>query len=122
MRKKSPRKKAVERLDKAFSRYVRQRDKECVLCRSKENLQCGHLITRSKYSTRWHILNGFCQCRSCNFLHESQPERFTAWFLRVFGKKAYEALVKESNQIRKFSTEELIAMAEEYENNLKGEK
>ena len=120
--KKTPRKKAVERLDKAFSKYIRQRDGMCVLCKSRENLQCGHLITRSKYSTRWDEWNCFAQCAGHNYEHEGHPEKFTLWYLRTFGAPKYVDLVERSNKIRKFTTEELLTLAEEYENQLKGKK
>ena len=122
--KKTPRKKAVERLDKAFSKFIRQRDGMCVMpdCYKTQNLHAGHLITRCKYSVRWDEENCFAQCAGHNFEHENHPEKFTLWYIKMFGPARYIDLVERSNKIRKFTTVELLAMAEEYENQLKGKK
>ena len=72
-KKTSDRKRLVKKLDKVFSQYIRFRDQRCVTCGSRENLQCGHLFSRTAYSTRWHPRNAFCQCSSCNLRHEHDP-------------------------------------------------
>ena len=82
---KSDRQKAVAYADKWMSQYIRLRDKRCYICGSRENLQCGHLITRSKYSTRWDESNCRAQCRSCNLRHEYQPEIFTSLWIQENG-------------------------------------
>lgn len=87
---------------------MKERDKKCVQCGTTLNLTCGHLITRSKYSVRWTLLNCHCQCRNCNFKHEFQPEHFQLWFINKFGLKKYKDLVAQSNQIKHYSRTELF--------------
>lgn len=68
LKKRYSRKNAVKELDKAFSEYIRARDGKCMQggnCNGP--LTCGHLITRSNYSTRWDEGNAFGQCSGHNF-------------------------------------------------------
>lgn len=109
------RKKLVSKLDKVFSEFIRNRDKRCVCCGKTEGLTNGHLITRAKYSVRWSELNCACQCRGCNMLHEYQPERYTDWFIRKHGLKKYQALITESNQIKKFTDTDLEELIKKYD-------
>lgn len=97
----------VKKTDKACSLFIRKRDGCCVQCGTPENLTCGHLITRNCKSVRFDLRNLFCQCKSCNMLHEFYPERFTAWWIGKFGQEAYEKLVADSKQIKKWTVEEL---------------
>ena len=116
----SERQKAVKAADKAFSEYIRKRDGyTCYTCgyagQPRDGvMQVGHLITRSKYSVRWDVDNAACQCRSCNMLHEYQPEHFTDKYIRDRGIEAYHALVLRSNTPRKYTTAEIREIAKEY--------
>jgi len=91
-RANSDRKKLIKKLDKVFSKFIRARDKHCVVCGTTQNLQCGHLFSRVAYSTRWDELNCHGQCASHNLLHEHDAYPFTDWFLRKFGKDQYDIL------------------------------
>lgn len=110
---KPDRRKLIKSLDTEVSRIVRQRHPFCVQCGTSERLTCGHLITQGKYSTRWDIGNGdtpgncFCQCQGCNMKHEYQPEHFTLWFIREYGRDEYENLVARSNKLKKWTNAEL---------------
>lgn len=95
--RKITRKGLVKALDTVVSLIVRLRDKRCVVCGSKEDLTCGHLITRSKYKVRWNLKNCHAQCRGCNLSHEYNPHPFTQWFISVFGFQDYKDLIRESN-------------------------
>ena len=114
------RKRAVNRADTAFSRYIRARDNwVCFICGKTGYdrdgvLQCGHLITRSKHSVRWDERNAACQCSGCNRSHEFQPEIFTALWIEHHGVDAYHKLVYDSNQIVKRSVEEINDLADYY--------
>jgi len=113
MSKMGTRKRLIQELDKETSRIVRKRDGACVLCHKRESLQCGHLITRSKYSVRWDLGNCFCQCSGCNLRHEHQPEHFTNWFIQKFGADAYSDLVARSNKIHKWTEWDLKVLLDE---------
>lgn len=105
--KKTPRKKLVRLLDKAVSVYVIKRDGRCVQCGTTENLTCGHLFTRSAYSTRWDLNNCFAQCMSDNYSHEFRPYPFINWYIKTFGKRKLDYLWKKHQEVRKFSNSDL---------------
>jgi len=114
--KKSERNKLVKKLDTVFSKYIRMRDKKCVICGSTQNLQAGHLITRLRYSTRWDEENCFAQCRNCNYIHNFRPEIFTSWFIEKFGAKKYKELVYRSRIPVKYTetNNDLISLIKKY--------
>jgi hypothetical protein len=95
--RKITRKGLVKALDTIVSLIVRARDKRCVTCGSTEKLQCGHLITRSKYKVRWNLINCNTQCASCNLSHEYNPHPYTEWFITTKGLQTYKELIRESN-------------------------
>ena len=90
--RKITRKGLVRKLDKIVGELVKMRDLKCVCCGSTTNLQPGHLFSRVAYSTRWDLNNVFCQCQSCNFKHEMDPYPLTNYYIKKFGKKAYDSL------------------------------
>ena len=109
-RKKS-RKKLIKMLDDVFSKYIRARDGHCICCGTTENLQCGHLLSRVSYSTRWEEMNAHAQCRGCNLKHEYNPHIMTIAFIKKYGLKEYEKLNSLHLQAVKFKDadiEELI--------------
>lgn len=108
------RKKLVVKLDKVFSEFIRNRDKKCVVCHKTDRLTNGHLITRAKYSVRWSELNCSCQCSGCNYTHEFNPHIYVNWFIGKYGLKKYQALIAESNQIKKFTDSDLETLINKY--------
>ena len=113
------RKKLVSKLDKVFSLYIRGRDKRCVLCGKREDLNCGHLLTRNAYSTRWDEQNCACVCTGCNLRHENDASHHTLWYIKKYGLTSYEALVLMHHTTRKFKNDELQALILEYTNKVK---
>ena len=115
-----PRQRAVNACDTAFSRYIRARDNwVCFTCGKVGYdrdgvMQCGHLITRAKYSVRWDEYNAACQCSGCNMRHEYQPEIYTAAWIAEHGVDAYHDMVCKSNQPRKYSVEDIRDLTEHY--------
>jgi len=116
------RKKLVKKLDDVFSLYIRERDKyKCLTCGADKRthiIQCGHLLSRVSYSTRWDELNAHAQCQPCNWYHEEHPERFTYEWLRLHGQKAYELLYLKWNLTTKFFDADLKQMIELYKKEL----
>ena len=107
---KSPRKKLVVELDRVFSLYIRRRDGRCVLCEKVEGLTCGHLLTRTAFSTRWDVDNCFGQCAGCNLRHEHKPEYFTQWYINKFSLRKYNELIERHHKIKKFTSDDLQRM------------
>jgi len=116
---KLTRKGLVKKLDTAFSIFIRERDKICVVCGTTEKGTCGHLLTRTAYSTRWDELNCHRQCSNCNYSHESNPHPFTSWFIHKFGLEAYDGLILKHKTIKKFSDSDIATLTLEYEQKLK---
>ena len=109
-RGKSQRKKLVAELDRVFSLYIRKRDKCCVLCGTTERLQCGHLFSRTAYSTRWHAANAHGQCAKHNLMHEHDAYPYHTWYINAFGREAFDELHEIYATPRKFTDEELTEM------------
>jgi len=114
------RKKLVKNLDKAFGDFIKARDNyTCVLCGSKERIQCGHLFTRASYSTRWNELNAHAQCASCNMRHEYDFFPFQNWFVKKFSQQNYEDLYFQHKQVVKYKDWELLDLIDYYKEKLK---
>ena len=101
-KKKPKRKTLIKKLDVIFSKYIRLRDKYCVLCGSPENANCGHLFSRRHYSTRWDEDNAFQQCYPCNFKHNHQPYHYYNWYIEKFGKEKLDELHTKHQQTKKY--------------------
>ena len=120
LKKQHSRPAAVKALDKAFGDYIKARDGRCFTqdgsCGGP--LQCGHLISRTNYSTRWREDGAFGQCRNHNLAHEYHPETMTAEYIKRFGAEQYEKLVFISKLVCKISTPELWVLVEHYRQKL----
>lgn len=112
----TPLPKLVKRLDLIFSLWIRKRDGGCVLAspKCKGALQNSHLIRRGKRNVRFDEENCNCNCAYHNFLHNSYPEYYTAWFIHVYGEQEYKDLIERSQIIKKYTREELLEMIEKY--------
>jgi len=107
----------IKRLDKIFSEYIRRRNGEmvnCVTCGSKahwKKMQAGHFMSRRHMSTRWHEDNVQVQCPKCNIWDQGQQYAYS----KFLGEIKSEELLQLSKKIVKFTDQELIEMAEQYE-------
>ena len=115
------------KLDKAFSEYIRRKyaDKKgivaCVTCGAKKpwkQMQAGHYIKRSHMATRWYELNVYPQCCGCNmFLHGNYP-KFTEWIIKNKGLFTLEYLLDRQKEIVKISQADMQVMLEDYRQKL----
>jgi len=110
----SNRKKLVAKLDRVFSKYIRARDKRCVICGRTDKLTCGHLFSRVAYSTRWEPDNAFCQCTGCNLSHEHDPLPLVRYAEKIHGKEKIDALHRTYRTTRKFSDADLRELIDKY--------
>ena len=123
--KKPSRKTLVKNLDTIFSIYIRRKDAindiaECVTCGKKDhykNLQCGHFMSRSNYSTRWDENNVGVQCYGCNITNQGMQYAFSK-YLTKFDNNLPDNLLIKSKQIVKFADIDLIEMIEYYNSKL----
>ena len=79
------RQKAVKKLDKVFSTYVRYSAideygcAECYTCGKRDhprNMHCGHFASRRHMATRWSEDNTRVQCVACNIMRQGEQYRF----------------------------------------------
>lgn len=106
----------IRRLDKAFSRHIRERDgHRCVLCGSCDTPECGHLFTRAAMSTRWSEANCACVCHACNARHEEDDTAHTDWFIATHGEEAYDNLLRLHNTVVHFTNDDLRTMIDKLE-------
>ncbi len=124
------RSKAKNACDKAFSRFVRLScaDKygmiNCITCDKRKmwnEVDCGHFQTRSKLSVRWlyepenGLINAAAQCKGCNMSNGGHSYQFGKKIDALYGSGSADTVVFMSNQIRKYSVQELRDMAALFE-------
>lgn len=110
-KKKTDRKKIENALDKAWSGYVRSRDKSCKLCGSSSILAAHHAFGRVHRATRWDVMNGVALCWPCHrFRAHGDPAGFSVWFERHVGSEQYQRLSEAHRIISKHTIEDLKIM------------
>jgi endogenous inhibitor of DNA gyrase (YacG/DUF329 family) len=115
MAKKVSRKSLVEKLDKVFSLYIRQRYAvneiaECYTCGKKEHWKkqhAGHFASRRHYSTRWNEYNVQVQCPSCNIWQQGMQFQFGKNLCLQYGDNFADELMIQSQKTCKFTDVEL---------------
>jgi len=94
--------KLKKELDKWFSLYIRLRgaddngNNQCCTCGTIDNwkkLQCGHFVSRKHLATRFHEMNCFPQCVSCNIFKYGEQWKFGQFLDRNLGEGVSEELV-----------------------------
>lgn len=94
------RKALIKKADGVFSLYVRHRGStygynHCYTCGkylSIEELQAGHFISRRFMNVRWHPLNVWPQCNTCNVEKHGNLEVYERKLTAQFSALAVEAL------------------------------
>tara|TARA_R110000737_G_scaffold130249_1_gene162333 strand:+ start:259 stop:669 length:411 start_codon:yes stop_codon:yes gene_type:complete len=104
--------KLKKELDKWFSLYIRLRNtdnngnNQCCTCGTIDNwkkLQCGHFVSRKHLATRFHEMNCFPQCVSCNIFKYGEQWKFGQFLDRNLGEGVSEELVILGHTIFKIS-------------------
>ena len=104
--------KLKKELDKWFSLYIRLRNtdnngnNQCCTCGTIDNwkkLQCGHFVSRKHLATRFHEMNCFPQCVSCNIFKYGEQWKFGKFLDRNLGEGVSEELVILGHTIFKIS-------------------
>jgi hypothetical protein len=114
--------KAIERLDKEFSLFIRRRDSQngffqCISCgkiKPFEQADCGHYINRKHLSTRFSEINCNAQCRACNRFSEGNMSGYRQGLIKKYGEQKVLLLEMAKNQTVKYSVFELEAMRKHY--------
>ena len=95
------------KLDDAWALLVKLKaNNQCEVCGKRSPLNSHHIYSRSKKSTRWHVLNGICLCVGCHvfsskFSAHKTPLEFTQWLLRYKGQDYIDRLQIKANTISK---------------------
>tara|TARA_X000001036_G_scaffold334292_1_gene313204 strand:+ start:3505 stop:3882 length:378 start_codon:yes stop_codon:yes gene_type:complete len=119
MPRKPSRKTLIKKLDAVFSKYIRARDKYCVICGSSDQANNGHLFSRRHYATRWSELNCNQQCYPCNFKHTMDFVPYTQWFIKKHGQEVFDELYCTFKRPRKYYNNEIEELIETYKSKLK---
>jgi hypothetical protein len=97
----------IDPADKAFSLWVRTRDKwTCQRCGKRyepptQALHCSHFQGRGKEATRFDPANADAMCYGCHRYLTAHPGEHYAWQVARKGQKAVDALVLLSNTYAK---------------------
>lgn len=102
-------KKHVLRCDSVFGKYIRARDKACIICGSQEKLECSHFYTkRSHEVVRWNEKNAHAMCSACHVRHHNIDQvTYTVWMQETYGEQ-FDYLVRLAHTIAKFTLDDLI--------------
>ena len=94
----------------------------CITCDKRkmwDEVDCGHFQTRSKLSVRWlyepPLINAAAQCKGCNMSNGGHSYQFGKKIDALYGSGKADTVVFMSNQIRKYSVQELRDMAASFE-------
>lgn len=123
----SDKQKAVKKLDRVFSQFIRKRDTKdgwgkCCSCGKRiayEKGDCGHFINRRFMATRWREDNSHFQCRRCNRFEEGNGVGYTLFMIDKYGREHVEYLRVLKNETMRFSVGEIELMIKDYKQKLK---
>src|SRR5690606_19997162 len=110
----SARSKLIKKLDKVFSKFIRERDRSCLYCGKTENLQCAHIVPRTYLNLRWDERNCITLCyRHHLYWAHKDPLEFVAWIRNKFpGLEEY--LIKKKNECVKYDKTKIEELLEVY--------
>lgn len=103
----------IEQADIYFSRYIRSRDKTCVICGSFQRLECGHFFSRSHLRIRWDERNAHANCHGCNQRHVYDQQPYIRFMQKTYSSKVIEELTMLRRSLTKV-TDEQVRMAMDY--------
>lgn len=122
---------AVQRLDKVFSLYIRLRDSKaygfkafrCISCgrvKSFEYADCGHYYSRRNMATRFDEDNCHAECSYCNRFSADHLIAYRLNLVRKIGVQRFALLSVKSKSVRKWSVWELEELTKHYAALVKG--
>lgn len=90
------------RADSEFSRWIRNRDKKCLLCGGTEKLTNSHFHGRDNSLTRYHPLNCDTFCEPCHSLMEhekNEGQQYYIFKLKQIGQEKFAQLAEMATKI-----------------------
>ncbi len=119
--KRSQRKKPLRTLHKdtwkVFSKWIKERDNwTCYTCGFPGG-EAGHF--KHKDCLDFDEVNINCQCTNCNKWRHGNLGEYSIKLVKKYGLKKVEDLILRSNQVHKFTRDELEDIKEKYNKKLK---
>lgn len=100
----------IDAADRAFSQWIRLRDRECRRCGSSVKFnakglpvshQCSHFQGRRKENTRFEPLNCDTLCGGCHSYFTANPAEHYRWQVEKKGQEVVDQIVLLSNMYKK---------------------
>lgn len=123
-RKKTDKRRLVEKLDAVFSQYIRLKDAQpgtgyvrCISCGAVHHwtkIQCGHYESRANMATRWSERNCHPQCVACNIMQHGNLLAYRRNLVKMYGENEVNLIEVQAHSIRKWSEFELEEMMKYY--------
>ena len=122
-KKPKSRKTLVHILDRVFALYIRERDSDwrghfiCITCHRtlpKEQLDCGHYVSRAYYSLRWEEKNAHGQCRSCNRFKQGAMDEYALSLQEKYGDSILKEFRDKKNINKVHTNSEIEELIEDY--------
>lgn len=116
-KRSTPLPKLLEKAQKVFNRYIRERDNglPCIACGSYEVLQAGHYVPQKGGSflrfDEWNV-NG--ECAKCNGFDQFHLVGYRKRLIDKIGLKAVEWLEENRHTVKKWTMEELNDIIKKY--------
>lgn len=101
------RKVKIDAADRAFSLYIRTRDRwTCQRCGTRYNyptmaLHCSHFQGRGKEATRFEPTNADALCYGCHQYFTSYPAEHYTWQVQKKGQDSVDKIIALSNTYHK---------------------
>jgi len=117
-----------DKLDKAFSEFIRLRDADdngmirCISCGKLihwKKADAGHYVNRKHSSLRWSETNVNAQCVPCNRFDEGNLPAYGIVLEKKFGKGIIEKLLAAKKQTVKYSQTEKDLLTKHYQSEVK---
>lgn len=116
----------IKKADKAFSDFIRARDKYiCQTCGKrldKSNAHCSHFVGRMNMNTRFEEKNCICQCAEENIFHEGNKPLFAEYLIGKYGIEIIKELNEKARTIKQWQAQELKDLIKYYQDILPVDK
>ena len=116
MKKLTPLPKLLEKTQRIFNAYIRERDKQCISCGGPVE-QAGHYHSQGHHSAlRFNPINTNGQCRRCNMFLHGNLIKYRQGLVEKHGEDIVLRLEEEANKnrLKKWSRAELEEIIKKY--------
>ena len=77
----------IKKLDKLWSKKIRERDEVCQVCGGTQYLNAHHVIGRRNRNIRWDMDNGITLCSGCHTFKTESAHQSPLWFSEWFNTR-----------------------------------